>query len=127
MEDIALPIADVKGGDGDIDNDDDVDYDNNNIRDNDRKRLRKRMEMFERRRLVGYTINLIVNLWNSSHFDVNYASQGYSVWTVETLGLGQNWYFVIPNVHGLRPDGTTKFHDMAVKPVTVPECPLPSM
>jgi hypothetical protein len=71
--------------------------------------------MLERRRRVGYTIDMSVNLGNLSHFDGNDALQGYSVWTEEMLGLGQNWYFVIPNVHGLRPDGKTKFHGMAVK------------
>ena len=30
---------------------------------------------------VGYTFDMSVNLGNSSHYDVNNASQGYSVWT----------------------------------------------
>ena len=30
-------------------------------------------------------------------------------------GRGENWYFVLPNAHGLKPDGVTKFRGMAVK------------
>jgi len=37
------------------------------------------------------------------------------LWTEEVPGCGENWYFVLPNVHGMRPDGRTKFHGMAVK------------
>lgn len=54
---------------------------------------------------AGYTVDMSVNLGNSSHFDVHDASQGYSVWTEEIRGLGANWYFVMPNLHGMRPDG----------------------
>ena len=80
-----------------------------------RKQLQKRVEKLKRRWRVGYTIDMSVNLGNSSLYDVNDASQGYSMWTEEVLGLGQNWYFVLPNVQGLRPDGKAKFRGMAVK------------
>ena len=76
--------------------------------------LRKRIAMLERRRRVGYTIDMSVNLGNSSHFDVHDASQGFSVWTEEVLGVGENWFLIFPNVHGVRPDGT-EFRGMAVK------------
>jgi hypothetical protein len=56
-----------------------------------------------------------VNLGNSSHFDVHDASQGFAVWTEEVPGSGENWFFVLPNVHGLKTDGVTKFRGMAVK------------
>jgi hypothetical protein len=55
---------------------------------------------------VGYTaVDMSVNLGNSLHYNVHNASQGYSVWTEEIRGLGANWYFVMPNLHGMRPDG----------------------
>ena len=53
---------------------------------------------------AGYTVDMSVNLGNSSHFDVHDASQGYSVSTEEIRGLGANWYFVMPNLHGTRSD-----------------------
>ncbi len=56
-----------------------------------------------------------VNLGNSSHFDVHDASQGFSVWTEDFPGCGANWFFVVPNVHGLKSDGVTKFRGLAVK------------
>jgi hypothetical protein len=65
-------------------------------------------------RRVGYTIDVSVNLGNASHYDVHDASQGYSVWTEENPGRGANWYFILPNVHGKRPDGVT-YRGMAVK------------
>jgi len=55
-----------------------------------------------KKRSAGFTIDMSVNLGNSSHFDVHDASQGYSVWTEEIPGCGANWYFVLPNVHGKR-------------------------
>lgn len=54
---------------------------------------------------VGCTVDMSVNLGNSSHYDVHDASQGYSVWTEEMQGLGANWFFILPNLHGTRPDG----------------------
>lgn len=118
MDGVALPTGgggddDNSGGGSDCDDGDDVV--NGGDCDGVRKILRKRMEKLELRRRVGYTIDMSINLGNSSHYDVNDASQGYSVWTEEMLGLGQNWYFVVPNVHGLRPDGKTRFRGMAVK------------
>ncbi len=49
---------------------------------------------------VGYTIDVSVNLGNASHYDVHDASQGFSVWTEQIRGLGSNWFFVMPNLHG---------------------------
>ena len=54
---------------------------------------------------VGYTIDMSVDLGNASHFDVHDASQGFSVWTEELRGCGANWFFIMPNLHGVRPDG----------------------
>jgi len=44
-----------------------------------------------------------VDLGNSSHYDFNDASQGYSLWGEEIPGKGTNWYLVMPNIHGRRP------------------------
>ena len=54
-------------------------------------------------RRAGYTIDMSVNLGNASHYDVHDASQGYSVWTEDVPGCGKNWYFILPNVYGRRP------------------------
>ena len=79
-----------------------------------RRKIRRLLRLLERWRRVGYTIDLSCNLGNSSHFDVNDASQGYSCWTEEMLGWGENWYFVMPNVEGKRPDGT-EYRGLAIK------------
>lgn len=63
---------------------------------------------------VGNTIDMSVNLGNSSHYDVHDASQGFSVWTEEIRGLGSNWFFVMPNLHGNGPDGKA-FYGIAIK------------
>jgi hypothetical protein len=62
---------------------------------------------------VGYTIDMSVDLGNASHYDIHDASQGYSVWTEEFPGRGTNWYFVMPNLHGMR-DGVA-FSGLAVR------------
>ena len=54
-------------------------------------------------RRVGYTVDVSVNLGNTSHHDFNDASQGYSLWGEEIPGKGTNWYLVMPNIHGHRP------------------------
>ena len=54
---------------------------------------------------VGHTIDMSVNLGNSSHYDINDALQSFAVWTEENPSMGSNWYVVLPNVHGARPDG----------------------
>ena len=55
-------------------------------------------------RRVGYTVDVSVDLGNTSHVDVHDGSQGYSVWGEEFPGRGTNWFLVLPNVYGLRPD-----------------------
>jgi hypothetical protein len=65
-------------------------------------------------RRVGYTIDMSINLGNASHNDVHDASQGFSVWTEELRGVGYNWFVVMPNVYGRRPDGST-FSGIAIK------------
>jgi hypothetical protein len=63
---------------------------------------------------VGRTIDMSVNLGNSSHFDVNDCSQGFAVWTEEMPGKASNWYFIMPNVFGTRADGKP-FSGLAVR------------
>jgi hypothetical protein len=65
-------------------------------------------------RQVGYTVDMSVDLGNASHFDVHDASQGFSVWTEEVCGRGANWYILMPNLYGKRPDGRL-FAGIAVK------------
>jgi hypothetical protein len=63
---------------------------------------------------VGFTIDMSVDLGNSSHYDVGDVSQGFSVWTEEVPGLASNWYFVMPNLYGIGNDGNP-FNSVAVK------------
>jgi hypothetical protein len=72
-------------------------------------------EKDERCQRDGCTINMSVNLGNASHFDVHDTSQGFSIWTEKVPGLGANWFFILPNVHGSKADGRTKFSGIAVK------------
>jgi hypothetical protein len=49
---------------------------------------------------VTHTLDLSVNMSNASHYDVNDASQGFSIWTEDKPGTTKNWYFVLPNLVG---------------------------
>jgi hypothetical protein len=51
---------------------------------------------------VGCMIDMSVDLANASHFDVNDALQGLSVWTEEMPGMASDWYFAMPNLHGIK-------------------------
>jgi hypothetical protein len=55
-----------------------------------------------------------VDLANASHYSVNDASQGFSVWTEDMPGVADNWYFVMPNLHGVSVDGKS-FNGVAGK------------
>ena len=63
---------------------------------------------------VGYTIDTSTDLGNSSHLDLNDASQGLSVFTEEKPGCASNWYFVLPNLYGRRSDGS-EYDGVAIK------------
>jgi hypothetical protein len=63
---------------------------------------------------VGYTVDMSVDLGNSSHSDIHDASQGFIVWTEEVPGRGANWYIIMPNLHDVRPDGRP-FAGIAIK------------
>jgi hypothetical protein len=45
---------------------------------------------------VSHTMDLTINLTNSSHYDVNDGSHGFSVWTDDQPGTTKEWYFVLP-------------------------------
>ena len=69
---------------------------------------------------VSFTMDVSFDLANASHVDVNDASQGFSIWTEDDPGGTKEWYFVLPNVYGRRPnnpDGTPGgvFHGVAIK------------
>ena len=82
--------------------------------DEELRAIDKARENSERFQRVGYTIDLSINLGNASHIDVHDASQCVTAWTEEEPGRGANWFFLLPNVYGTKPDGT-KFRGMAVK------------
>ena len=65
--------------------------------------------------LLGHTMDLSVNLENASHFDVNDASQGFSVWTEDYPGGNKTWYFVLPNLRGKFPDSDREYQGVAIK------------
>ncbi|KAI2509330.1 hypothetical protein MHU86_5083 [Fragilaria crotonensis] len=55
---------------------------------------------------ISHTMDVSVDLSNSTHYDVNDASQGFSIWTEDEPGSTRNWFFILPNVYGKRPDGS---------------------
>ncbi|KAI2493370.1 hypothetical protein MHU86_21152 [Fragilaria crotonensis] len=69
---------------------------------------------------VSFTMDVSVDLANASHFDVNDATQGFSIWTEDEPGTTKEWYFVLPNVYGRRSpsvDGKPGdiYHGVAIK------------
>jgi hypothetical protein len=64
---------------------------------------------------VTHTLDLSVNLSSASHYDVNDASQGFSIWTEDEPGTTKNWYFVLPNLVGTFPDSDCEYKGIAIK------------
>ena len=64
---------------------------------------------------VSHTMDVSVDLANSSHYDVNDASQGFSIWTEDEPGTTTDWYFVLPNVFGKKNSAGTTYNGMAIK------------
>jgi hypothetical protein len=65
---------------------------------------------------VTHTMDVSVDLSNSSHYDVNDASQGFSIWTEDSPGTTKDWYFVLPNVYGRRNgDGHRTYNGLAIQ------------
>ena len=54
---------------------------------------------------AGHRVGYTVDLGNASHYDFNDDSQGFRLWGEDYSGLGKNWYLVMPNIHGVRPQG----------------------
>jgi hypothetical protein len=54
---------------------------------------------------VSHSMDISVDLANSSHYDSNDASLGFTIWTEDVPGSTKNWYFVLPNVYGKWPLG----------------------
>ena len=64
---------------------------------------------------VSHTMDVSVDLSNASHYDVNDASQSFSIWTEDFPYTTSNWYFVLPNVYGKKsPNGRT-YNGVAIK------------
>ena len=64
---------------------------------------------------VSTTMDLSVNLSNASHYDVNDATQGFSIWTEDTPGSTKNWFFVLPNVYGMRPGTKESYNGLVIR------------
>jgi hypothetical protein len=62
---------------------------------------------------VGYSIDTSDDLGNAAHYEVHDASQGFSVWTEDNPGTATNWYFLMPNVHGVN-NGGTHYNGIAI-------------
>jgi hypothetical protein len=59
---------------------------------------------------VGSAIDMTVNLGNSSNSNVNDATQGYAIWTVENSSMGSNWVLTAPNMYGKHPNEVSLCH-----------------
>lgn len=64
---------------------------------------------------VSTTMDVSVNLANASHYDVNDASQGFSIWTEDEPGTTEDWYFVLPNVYGQIPGSKETYNGLAIR------------
>ena len=64
---------------------------------------------------VSTTMDVSVNLANASHYDVNDASQGFSIWTEDEPGTTEDWYFVLPNVYGQIPGTNETYNGLAIR------------
>ncbi|KAI2503991.1 hypothetical protein MHU86_10488 [Fragilaria crotonensis] len=64
---------------------------------------------------VAHSMDLSVNLSNASHYDVNDACQGFSIWTEEKPGTTDDWYLVLPNMQGTFPYSDREYYGIAIK------------
>ena len=65
---------------------------------------------------VTLSMDLSINLANSSHYDVNDASQGFTIWTEDHPGTTGGWYFVLPpNMKGKFPGTDREYNGIAIK------------
>jgi hypothetical protein len=64
---------------------------------------------------VTHSMDLSINLANSTHYDVNDASQGFTIWTEDHPGTTEDWYFVLPNMKGKFPGSDRDYNGIAIK------------
>jgi hypothetical protein len=64
---------------------------------------------------VTLSMDMSINLANSSHYDVNDASQGFTIWTKDHPLSTQDWYFVLPNMKGKFPGTNRDYNGIATK------------
>lgn len=64
---------------------------------------------------VSHSMDVSVDLSNASHYDVNDASQGFSIWTEDKPGSTKDWYFVLPNVFGKKEENGRTYNGMAIR------------
>jgi hypothetical protein len=64
---------------------------------------------------VTLSMDMSINLANSSHYDVNDASQGFTIWTEDHPSSTQDWYFVLPNMKGKFPGTDRDYNGIAIK------------
>ena len=64
---------------------------------------------------VTLSMDLSINLANSTHYDINDASQGFSIWTEDYPGSTGQWYFVLPNMKGKFPGTDREYNGIAIK------------
>jgi len=62
---------------------------------------------------VSHSMNVSMDLGNASHYDVNDASPGYSIWTESEPGTASNWYFMLPNI--LLKRGNQTYYGVAIR------------
>ena len=64
---------------------------------------------------VTHSMDLSINLANSSHYDSNDGSHGLSIWTEEYPGTTEDWYFILPNMRGKFPGTDREYNGIAIK------------
>ena len=64
---------------------------------------------------LAHSMDLSINLANSTHYDSNDASQGLTVWTEEYPGTTEVWYFILPNTRGKFPGTDREYNGIAIK------------
>ena len=64
---------------------------------------------------AAQSMDLSINLANATHYDVNDASQGFSIWTEDNPNTTKDWYFVLPNMTGKFPGTNRKYNGIAIK------------
>jgi hypothetical protein len=47
---------------------------------------------------ISASMDISIDLGNSTHYDVNDSSPGFSIWTETNRGEADNWFFVLPNI-----------------------------